>query len=596
MTARVAIPVLLARLRLVVDVGTHWNPVDRLILWALHEAPRPPSALADEVDLPPRLVNEMVFKLMQFGWAELSEDRRAVQVTAAGIRALHVPDGLPSIAWPDERSVRAVIEPIEGGVFPGGEVRVYHANDLKELEKEHALRRIELSTPMGQPRVEELDAVARACLLNPDEDYVRIVPERSRVSPRFLVVTVHGKEVEGLPADAPAGLVTAIRDAAESPSGEPHVTTGHARRVSERPVVRGVAFKSEDVLLDGADHRSLISHILRKAAHRVVVHSTFLSLTGFEALQEDFRAAARKGALIDILYGADKDETTRQKNREHALKIAEAIRSDLKLRSRATMHLRSTQSHAKLIVADTGREDSFVAVVGSCNWLSTPYRRVESSVVLRDGRLVGQILRGMSEMCFATIRQAQLVGELDQWGRHAERCRREEGHGVVRLVLGDEHGVMMRRARDTAGASIWVGADRFGQAAEVRTLIPMMAAGREGVAGRVLFSRSVRLTEKDMADLEMEAMQSGVALWAVPEGVLHGKFLLWDDDDALITSLNWSSAVTRSDNPWGEMGVHLSLPGLASGLRGRLETSLQAAQEAKVEYREKRDRRRRLRG
>jgi len=259
--------------------------------------------------------------------------------------------------------------------------------------------------------------------------------------------------------------------------------------------------------------------------------------------------------------------------------------------------MRSTQSHAKLIVADTSRADSFVAVVGSCNWLSTPYRRVEASVVLRDGRLVGQILRGMSEMCFATIRQARLVGELDQWGRYAERCRREEGHAEVRLVLGDEHGVMMRHARDTAGASIWVGADRFGQAAEVRTLIPMMAAGREGVAGRVLFSRSVgRLTEEDMADLEMEAKQSNVALWAVPEGVLHGKFLLWDDDDAIITSLNWSSAATRPDNPWGEMGVHLSLPGLASGLRGRLETSLQVAHDAKVEYREQRDRRRRLRG
>jgi phosphatidylserine/phosphatidylglycerophosphate/cardiolipin synthase-like enzyme len=122
----------------------------------------------------------------------------------------------------------------------------------------------------------------------------------------------------------------------------------------------------------------------------------------------------------------------------------------------------------------------------------------------------------------------------------------------------------------------------------------MMSAGRDGVAGRVLFSRSVSpLTQEDMADLDMEAAESNVTLSEVAEGVLHGKFLVWDDDDALVTSLNWSSAGTRPDNPWGEIGVHVRLAGLAAGLRSRLEESLQAAQVAKVEYREQRQRRRR---
>jgi hypothetical protein len=40
----------------------------------------------------------------------------------------------------------------------------------------------------------------------------------------------------------------------------------------------------------------------------------------------------------------------------------------LRARVRAQMHC--TLSHAKLIVADTGRPDRFMAVVGSCNWLS----------------------------------------------------------------------------------------------------------------------------------------------------------------------------------------------------------------------------------
>jgi phosphatidylserine/phosphatidylglycerophosphate/cardiolipin synthase-like enzyme len=193
-------------------------------------------------------------------------------------------------------------------------------------------------------------------------------------------------------------------------------------------------------------------------------------------------------------------------------------------------------------------------------------------------------------MCFATIRHAQLVGELDEWGRYAARHPHGDGEATVGLVFGDDHGTAMRHARDAASRLIWVGADRFGQAAEARTLIPMMAAGRAGVMGKVMFSRSVSpLTDEDMADLRLEAAQSGVELSEVAEGVLHGKFLLWDNDNAVITSLNWSSAGTRPDNPWGEIGVHVAFPGLAAVIRSRLEDSLRAASVAKVEYRERRE-------
>ena len=69
----------------------------------------------------------------------------------------------------------------------------------------------------------------------------------------------------------------------------------------------------------------------------------------------------------------------------------------------------------------------------------------------------------------------------------------------------------------------------------------------------------------------MEAAQSGVELSEVAEEVLHGKFLLWDDDDVVITSL----------------------AGLAQTMRSQLEDSLQAAQAEKLAYLEQRKRRRR---
>ena len=44
----------------------------------------------------------------------------------------------------------------------------------------------------------------------------------------------------------------------------------------------------------------------------------------------------------------------------------------------------STGSHAKVILADTGDDSGYAAIVGSCNWLDSPYESVEASVRLTD--------------------------------------------------------------------------------------------------------------------------------------------------------------------------------------------------------------------
>lgn len=242
------------------------------------------------------------------------------------------------------------------------------------------------------------------------------------------------------------------------------------------------------------------------------------------------------------------------------------------------MHLRSTKSHAKLLVADTGRSSRLVAVIGSCNWLSTPYKRVEASVVVRDGHFIAQLLRAIGELCFAVARTSPLVGDLDDMACTLEHHAAQGGGGTLRLVLGEEHGLLMHRARDDAQSSIWVGADRFGQVAEVKTLIPMMTAGKAGVKGRVLFSRCVTpVSDEDLEDMRFRAEESSVELCEVDEGVLHGKFLIWDNHNVVITSLNWSSAGTRRDNPWGEIGIHISKPDIGTRLRDRIEASLEEA-------------------
>ena len=113
MTVRVAIPVKLARLRVWVDKGRRWSSVDRLILWALAAAPRTAGALAEAADLPPPLVNEIVVRMMHFGWVELAATSAgaAFQATAVGQQALNEFEDLPPITRRVGRRISFAILP-----------------------------------------------------------------------------------------------------------------------------------------------------------------------------------------------------------------------------------------------------------------------------------------------------------------------------------------------------------------------------------------------------------------------------------------------------------------------------------------------------
>lgn len=158
-------------------------------------------------------------------------------------------------------------------------------------------------------------------------------------------------------------------------------------------------------------------------------------------------------------------------------------------------------------------------------------------------------------------------------------------------MLGDEHALIMDEAREVARSRIWAAGDRFSHAGEGQSLVPLIAAAQKGVRGRVLFSRvSGLVTDEDIADLRMMAAERGVELTEAGDRVLHGKILLWDSDDVVMTSLNWSSASTRATNPWGEIGVHLRMRGLADTVASDLDRAIGDARVETQAFRRERQR------
>lgn len=575
---RVAVPVKLARLRVWVDKGRHWSGVDRLILWALTVEPTTAGELAKVACIPARLITEIILRMMRYGWVELAAAPKGAsfRATEAGREAVETFETLPPVTRRVARRISFSMEPFAWTAYGLRDLKPYRPAELEVIEREHDVRRLVIDGGWGRLSSLELYAAADQVVAD-DEELSSIDYSASDAVDQFALFTVIGKRIKGLPPDPPESLVAAInRAASERKSGaamtiKPLQRAGSAAATNGR--IRTVPLEPDDIVLSGKDHRDRLVEILRQARSRVIMHSTFLREDAFIELQEEFARAAKRGVGIDIFWGADRNERDRFANLDAAIAINHRITADQALRGRARVHLYTTSSHAKLLIADaTGRAPGdYVAVVGSCNWLYSAFNRVETSIVLRHPHAVARVAQEFAELVFGITTSSDTASDLTALARTLRTHPAAAGEAELQLLRGDEHAEFMRLARETAGQMIMVGGDRLGLAAEARTIIPMMAAAKRSVKGVICYSKpSGPVTHKDAKDLASIAHKANVRLVQIEDRELHGKFLLWDDDHLVITSLNWSSADTRSDAPLGEIGVYIRSPGIGADVRRRL--------------------------
>jgi cardiolipin synthase len=602
MTVRVAVPLRIARMRVWVDKGNNWSAVDRLILWALTKEPRTSIDLADITHVPARLINSVILRLMHAGWVELAAGSSGVgfRATELGQEALEYGDVLPIVPRRTSRRLTFTVEPFSLRAYGVGELRFYRPGEIKTIARDHDVRQVVIKEDWSQLTSGQLHQAAEAILADVagDEELSQIDFNASSFPSGFALFTVMGKAILGLPKDAPVEMVRAVQRAAASERAHGAAIEVHTTRASPAPSLTSAAVSvppidRNEILVTGAEHQTLLEEALERARIRVVIHSTFLNSSAFEKLKSGFQNAAKQGAQIDIFWGAARTPEVTKRNLDEAIIINQIIQKDLILRGRARVHMECTRSHAKLLIADSGSQARHLAVVGSCNWLSTGFSRVEASVVLRHAHAVANCAQDFADLILRTIPVSEVAGDLNRLARSLKKLPAPSGASRIAMIKGDMHGEAIRYARENAKKRIVIGGDRLGLGAEPRTLVPLAAASdSRNVEGVIYFSRASKpLRKADVAVLKQGAAEANVRLVEVDEGELHGKFLLWDDDDIVISSLNWSSADTRRDSPYAEIGVHLSGPDLARDIARRLEASFSISNLGKKRSRRRRRKR-----
>lgn len=579
MSTLVCIPVHRIKCKVHVDQGRAWTPVEELLLLAVARRARSLAELAQVSNLPHQIVASAVARLMRFRFVVVTSGDGEALFTASpfGRTAIESGEALPFYPKRTSRWVSLVIERATGRVRAARDVHRVRPRDLSSSHGSNRRRTLVLNVTGGDVDAGHetmLGRLAGFVTRGREEKLAHI--EAGTVatwSDEFIGVTVDNGTCRDLPEMAGAELRRIVLDAAADRSGQNTLSIAYSGPQTVAPVSRAVAcaFAPEDIVIGGSAQRQLLSELIAGADRRLIIHSTFIGREHVEALLPLFRDACARGVTIDLLWGAARGEEERQRYVAIATGLATLARDDAQLARGLCVGLQSTGSHAKLVLADT-RGGTWRAAVGSCNWLKSPFQSVEITTVLRHPHLVAGVATAIQRMTGTRGLSDALATEMALLSRDLCELSGEKGPATVTLVTGSEHDALMRHASGQSGGRLFIGMHRLGSTARPGAILPAEAAvlaARDGV--QVLYTQpSGPIKKRHARDLAADAAAHGVRLIQATSKPLHGKVLLWGDDDVVATSLNWGSAAIDPSFPLGDIGVHIRVDGIAANVLRRL--------------------------
>jgi len=577
---KIAFPVTRIKLRLQLYKGQSWSIVEHLILDALLRQSRSVGELARGFDLARPIVEEALRRLMRVEWVGMtgtSTGSVVFQATNFGCAAASREE-LPSALRPTKRERWQLFERVTGHAFRVSDLHHIWRSELPSQPGASRIVQIPSVLDEGQYRPDELADIA----LEDDEQLVGVEPTGEFVADRVALVEVVDGSISGLPADREVpGLRNAILAAAAS-APRSRTRAAHASQpvtVAELYKKHPIRFIPDDLIVGGPEHRERLLEILGTAASRVIIHSTFLSERRFLELLDPMIKATERGVRIDVLWGQDspgegddefgpkasRAEEAAQKLLGHPDVIAQG--------SWLRIHTESTRSHAKVIVADPAGPGQWQAIVGSCNWLDTPFKKIEASIRVSGAGIIRDVLRCLMGLVHGGGPWPDLATELYQM---AESLRSlpvpAQLNGTATLVSNEGHNDYLLRARDCVKRKLLLVSHRLGAHYDCGALLPLAAACRSGqIDARLLYSSRQDTQSRSASQLERDARAQGIALRLIKEPQLHAKVLAWDEESIVVTSQNWMSRDPGFSSLVGELGVAIHAPGAATALMARLD-------------------------
>lgn len=580
--------------------GQRWGAIDQLLLQAITEEPRSSQKLSDESGLPRQLIIEIMIPLMQVGWVELVQldNYYAFQATERG-RIVANSDELPVDREHQSKLRSFLIDPITQQCYRFERrkkkqiFQVYNHTRVNGLLSNHKkyTTEINVSSQYKPSIVDIFNSVA-----NDDEevfDFDESVIKRSYIdSLKYAIAVVsNDNEITGV-SEISSELREVILKAAHKKRelvkllGDEGVDKGsrfsafNAKSIEKYFSSHNISSDQFTVILGAEEHKNHLYEMIENAKTRIVIHSTFINPISIDEVMPALISAARRSVQIDILWGQTEPEeeskiTAYQTVIEKIAQVQSLIDNE-GLATQFVIHKNPSQSHAKFIIADHCN-NGFCVTFGSCNWLATRFNRLEASVCIYQIGIVADALEIASRLAMGaqgvtnglSKELATLSNILRGYYTNSDFINNNSSVFKVRLISAAEHHSIVKVASKEARDEIFICSHRVSYAGERPILTPLIAAIKEmpSLMVKVSYGRNsggMNNREADALANTLKSMNIQVSKANTPQ--IHAKLMTWDNDNLVITSLNWLSAAATGDI-YSEIGVFLQGNNVAEKVR-----------------------------
>ncbi|MEN5315308.1 phospholipase D-like domain-containing protein [Pseudomonas koreensis] len=602
-TAYVVVPFHFEQQRFKILKGQRWGAIDHLLLQEIVKNPLSANQLSLLSCLPMRLIIEILIPLMKAGWLELAttDSEYVFKATDRGITVARL-ENLPLDKEPLISTRQYIIDPSTGDCYRTGHrqqtFQLYSKKRIDELiqSKDSPITVLDFKTMITEASYTDIFN----CVSDRDEEIIAIDDsyiQFSKDQTKYALISVDDSDKIG---NAPPNMSTELSEQVIEAAHETlelfaaidqnnreyskHIFQGKS---THRSYMEHALEDDEYELILGADkHKIALNEALTDAKSRLIIHSTFINPMNLASISNSLFVLARRSVKIDILWGqvepTEEDALkSYQKTRDCLANLIEKIHIE-GLDTLINIHLDPTESHSKFIIYDRDY-GVYSALLGSCNWLNSNFNLFEASVKLSNQNIVSEVIkissdlvRGASKVSNLFSRELSLLA--NSLNKNTLTIPNKKQITTVRLILKNNHYDLVRKARDCAEQDIFISSHQFSHIAKRPIIEPITTSTNSNrtIVANIFYSKTCGgLSEEGANAISNSIKELNVNISKTSSPITHAKILTWDNDNAVITSLNWLSA-SASGNDLDEIGVHIESQDIAKEIKQAFyKTSLQ---------------------
>lgn len=343
-------------------------------------------------------------------------------------------------------------------------------------------------------------------------------------------------------------------------------------------------------IYSGEQTQETFFDFIEKATDYLIIHSTFIGDWAIKKRDGDYtdtfillKQALAREVKVYILWGKTDDESDSSKDeavKQLLLDFNEDCRADGMVNLIEFNNFVRTDSHAKFLITNYNDQGPCV-MLSSCNFLYAQFSRFEASIVIHDAIFAKKFLEIAANLACGTdpsntvvrtkirsisnsIADSEPIIDMDKPSRDSL---------TITLVLKGEHYKYIDLASHNATKRIFITSDWINDIPQ-RPIYDRLKVSKAPQKCLFYTKRSSYIEANIISSKSKELLEFNPPIkLRQSSNNNHSKVLAWDNNDILITSLNWlSSDASLGQEDFHEIGLHVHGINVAKAFIGCFNT------------------------